>query len=246
MNLKSILVSASLLLLLGAGQGASEDQSAKGKGFSEETVSIIKQRLGIGNRKAGEEIYPDEYGLTQSQGKGKDQGKGEGKRKSAKSGGRGQGLPPGLAKRNALPPGLAKMQTLPPGLSKSPLPLSLEQALGPPPFGAERFLVGGQNVVLVEKGSGRVLDIIVGKVDQKKLGAEKRISERLRHKGRAAIGGGAPDRPLVTGRVPNADEQASDVDHVIRKKPGRTTYDPGTASGEDEEEKDKGKGRKKK
>ena len=74
MNLKSILVSASLLLLLGAGQGASEDQSAKGTGFSEETVSIIKQRLGIGNRKAGEEIYPDEYGLTQGQGKGKDQG----------------------------------------------------------------------------------------------------------------------------------------------------------------------------
>ncbi|MCH7630606.1 MAG: hypothetical protein IIC07_01780 [Proteobacteria bacterium] len=246
MSLKSILVSASLLLLLGAGQGASEDQSAKGKGFSKETVSIIKQRLGIGNRKAGEEIYPDEYGLTQSQGKGKDQGKGEGKRKSAKSGGRGQGLPPGLAKRNALPPGLAKMQTLPPGLSKSPLPLSLEQALGPPPFGAERFLVGGQNVVLVEKGSGRVLDIIVGKVDQKKLGAERRVSERLRHKGRAAAGGGAPDRPLVTGQVPNADEPASDVDHVIRKKPGRTTYDPGATPDEQEEKEDKGKGRKKK
>lgn len=246
MNLKSILVSASLLLLLGAGQGESENQSAKGKGFSEETVSIIKQRLGIGNRKAGEEIYPDEGGLTQSQGKGKDQGKGKGKGKSAKGGGRGQGLPPGLAKHNALPPGLAKMQTLPPGLSKSPLPPSLEQALGSPPPGTERFLVDGQNVVLVEKGSGRVLDIIEGKVDQEKLGAEKRVSERLRHKGRGAADDGDPDRPLVTGRVPNAGEQASDVDHVIRKKPGRTTYDPGVTSGEDEEEKDKGKERKKK
>ena len=190
------------------------------KAFSKVEIGIIAEVLGLGH--AGEEIYTDQYGKTKGKSKGK---------------GRGDGLPPGLVKHSQLPP----------GLSKSRLPYNLESRLPPPPPGTERFIVGGLNVVLVEKKSGRVVDIIEGKVNKNKLAeAEKRSAKTLRHKGKAAASGGAPDRPLVTGRVPNADEQASDVDHVIRKKPGRTTYDPGTASGEDEEEKDKGKGRKKK
>lgn len=200
------------------------------KAFSKVEIGIIAEVLGLGH--AGEEIYTDQYGKTKGKGKGK---------------GRGDGLPPGLVKHSQLPPGLAKMQTLPPGLSKSRLPYDLESRLPPPPPGTERFIIGGLNVVLVEKKSGRVVDIIGGKVNKNKLAeAEKRSAETLRHKGRGEAADGDPDRPLVTGRVPNADEPASDVDRVIRKKPGRTRYDPGATSDQKEEKEDKGKGRKKK
>lgn len=143
--------------------------------FSRETIGIIAEVLGLGH---GEEIYTDS-------------GKG-----------RGGGLPPGLAKRSQLPPGLAKMRSLPPGLSKSRLPYDLESLLPPPPHGTERFIIGGVSVVLVETKTGRVLDIMDGKVNKNKLAeAEKRSSETLRHRDRSADGN--PDRPLVTGKVYN-------------------------------------------
>lgn len=47
--------------------------------------------------------------------------KGEGNENAAAGGGRGTGLPPGLAKRAALPPGLAKRTTLPRGLMAEPV-----------------------------------------------------------------------------------------------------------------------------
>ncbi len=79
---------------------------------------------------------------------------GKKKRKKAKKGkgrgrGRGGGLPPGLAKRDSLPPGLAKRE-LPPGLQKK---------LGDAPPGTER-IIAGDDVVLLEKATGKILDVI--------------------------------------------------------------------------------------
>ena len=72
------------------------------------------------------------------------------KDKKAKKGKGKKGLPPGLAKRDALPPGLAKRE-LPPGLSDK---------LPPSAPGTERTVVE-DDIVLIEKATGKVLDILV-------------------------------------------------------------------------------------
>jgi hypothetical protein len=77
----------------------------------------------------------------------------------------GNGLPPGLAKRDQLPPGLEKQLrvkgTLPPGLRKKmyPCPEEVERRLPPPPPECEHTVIGG-HVVLVNKSTYAVLDII--------------------------------------------------------------------------------------
>ncbi len=85
-------------------------------------------------------------------------GKGKGK-------GRGKGLPPGLAKRDSLPPGLQKRLekhgSLPPGLAKRDLPADLKSKLPEPPPGLER-IIAGDDVVLLEKATGKILDVIEG------------------------------------------------------------------------------------
>jgi Ni/Co efflux regulator RcnB len=74
-------------------------------------------------------------------------------------------LPPGLADRDRLPPGLEKQLrvrgTLPPGLRKKmyPCPEEVERRLPPPPAGCEHTVIGG-HVVLVNRSSYVVLDII--------------------------------------------------------------------------------------
>ncbi len=88
------------------------------------------------------------------------------KKKSKKKGkGRGKGLPPGLAKRDKLPPGLQKQLerngTLPPGLAKRNLPPELEKNLPSIPDTLERVIAGG-SVVLLEKATGKILDVIQG------------------------------------------------------------------------------------
>jgi len=74
-----------------------------------------------------------------------------------------KGLPPGLAKKEKLPPGLERQLqrngTLPPGLAKRELPPDLEQQLPEPAEGFERTIVEN-TVVLVEKATGRIADII--------------------------------------------------------------------------------------
>lgn len=81
-----------------------------------------------------------------------------GKKKSKK-----KELPPGLAKKEKLPPGLAKQLerngTLPPGLAKRDLPADLESELPDPVEGLERTIVDNA-VVLVEKATGRIIDIM--------------------------------------------------------------------------------------
>lgn len=92
--------------------------------------------------------------------------KGKGKSKDkAKGKGRGKGLPPGLAKRDSLPPGLQKRLekhgSLPPGLAKRDLPAGLKSKLPEPPPGLER-IIAGDDVVLLEKATGKILDVIEG------------------------------------------------------------------------------------
>jgi hypothetical protein len=74
-------------------------------------------------------------------------------------------LPPGLAKRDRLPPGLEKQLrvkgTLPPGLRKKmmPCPEEVERRLPPPARGCAHVVIGG-HVVLVNRSSYLVLDIV--------------------------------------------------------------------------------------
>jgi Ni/Co efflux regulator RcnB len=76
-----------------------------------------------------------------------------------------RGLPPGLAKRDRLPPGLERQLivrgTLPPGLRKKayPVPVELERRLPPPPVGYAHLVIGG-HIVLVNRRTWLVMDII--------------------------------------------------------------------------------------
>ena len=76
----------------------------------------------------------------------------------------GKSMPPGLAKRDSLPPGLASQLqrngTLPPGLAKRELPADLENQLPPVKEGYERSILEDMSVVLVEKATGKIADII--------------------------------------------------------------------------------------
>jgi len=88
------------------------------------------------------------------------------KDKSAKGKERGNGLPPGLAKRDQLPPGLAKRgNLLPPGLMKSDLPPDLEKQLPKLPDDLERVVVDN-DVLLVQRGTDLILDVIKGVLKQ--------------------------------------------------------------------------------
>ena len=84
--------------------------------------------------------------------------------KAGKGAGKGgkSGLPPRLAKRDSLPPGLQKQLDrngrLPPGLDRRALPEDLEKRL-PARTDTERVIVDN-DVVLIEKGTDLVLDVI--------------------------------------------------------------------------------------
>ena len=79
------------------------------------------------------------------------------------SGRGGEGLPPGLAKRDRLPPGLEKQLRrnghLPPGLEKKmqPLPRSCEVRLPRLPSDVTRVIVG--NYVILRDIHDRILDL---------------------------------------------------------------------------------------
>lgn len=108
-------------------------------------------------KRAIEEFYKHVPGTASDDDKdGKNKGKG------AKGNGRGNGLPPGLAKRDQLPPGLAKRgNRLPPGLTKGDLPPDLERRLPPPAKGTERVIVD-DDVLLIQKGTNLILDVLEG------------------------------------------------------------------------------------
>ncbi len=74
-------------------------------------------------------------------------------------------MPHGLANRNELPPGLAqhvaRYKKLPPGLEKRDLPYYLKSRLPKLRHGLSRKIVGN-DVVLIQKATGLVLDILEG------------------------------------------------------------------------------------
>ncbi len=74
----------------------------------------------------------------------------------------GQGLPPGLAKRQHLPPGLQKhierTGRLPPGLEKRRLPGDLRALL--PIRSGQDFRVVGNDIVLIEIATELILDVM--------------------------------------------------------------------------------------
>ncbi|MFC1837619.1 hypothetical protein ACFLYW_02940 [Thermodesulfobacteriota bacterium] len=91
-----------------------------------------------------------------------------GKEKSKKPKGKKKGgkeMPPGLAKKDELPPGLQKQLekngTLPPGLAKRDLPSDLLSQLPFRPDTQERTVID-EDVVLIEKATGKILDILYG------------------------------------------------------------------------------------
>lgn len=107
-----------------------------------------------GSLNSGLEKLERDSKAGREKGKGWGQGRGKGNRK---------GLPPGLAKKKTLPPGLQKRldrgDGLPPGLAKRQLPEDLDRQLGPPAPETERAIIG-DDVVLLERATGVVLDVI--------------------------------------------------------------------------------------
>lgn len=105
--------------------------------FSPDERRIIRDVLDVMTDDGDTGGYHEQHGKP---GKG---GKGKG----------AKGLPPGIAQK------LARGGTLPPGLAKRDLPASLERRLPPVAAGTERQIVGN-DVVLIEKGTNLILDII--------------------------------------------------------------------------------------
>ena len=142
--------------------GAQKLPTAKEMGdivFKEVEKRAIEKFFGKPAAKAAE---GDDGGKKAKKSKGKGRSKGQG---------RGKGLPPGLAKRDSLPPGLQKRLEkhgcLPPGLAKRDLPDDLEEKLPTVPEGLER-IIAGESVVLLEKATGKILDVIEGVLRGKK------------------------------------------------------------------------------
>lgn len=156
-TLMAALLAGALALPLGAAAATSTGDRIEDSVFSEVERQIMERYFHEERHERSEDGDRDEDG-SRKHGKKDKKGKGS-------KGGK-QGLPPGLAKRDSLPPGLAKRETLPPGLEKRALPEDLERRLPPPRKGTERLLVEGA-AVLVEKATGKVLDILEDAIDGK-------------------------------------------------------------------------------
>lgn len=165
MNIRNSLLISSMVLVGALAQPAmypsvpagevarSSIEKAVDAGFTELERQLVEKYFGkMPASEATDEVAgADEDGG----GAGKDK-----KGKKDKHSGKDKGLPPGLAKRDSLPPGLAKRETLPPGLEKRNLPADLEEQLPPAPEGYERRVVGNAAVVLIDKATGKVADMI--------------------------------------------------------------------------------------
>ena len=156
-----VLLTALALAVPAHAQSTPPSQSGSGS-VGRDIADIVFKEF---EKRAIEEFYkqvpgarPEEEKEDEREGK-KDKGK---KDKGAKGNGRGNGLPPGLAKRDQLPPGLAKRgNRLPPGLMKSDLPPELESKLPDLPENVERVVVD-DDVLLVQKGTDLILDVLEG------------------------------------------------------------------------------------
>ncbi len=158
MNIRTSLLLVSLvvpLLVPGAQAGEVAEKSiaaAVDAGFTELERQLVEKYFG---KMPADKATDESDDADEEDTGGKDH-----KGKKGKHGGKDKGLPPGLAKRDSLPPGLAKRESLPPGLAKRTLPQDLEEQLPPPPEGYERQIIGDAAVVLINKATGKVADII--------------------------------------------------------------------------------------
>ncbi len=122
---------------------------------TEVTKAVIDKAIEGGFSELEKQIIEKYFKKTESE---KDVSDGKNKKKNKQ-----KDLPPGLAKKDKLPPGLAKQLerngTLPPGLAKRNLPDDLKAELPDPVEGLERTIVDNA-VVLVEKATGRIVDIL--------------------------------------------------------------------------------------
>ena len=159
---------AALLMALAPGQALATSHLA-GVVFSEIEKRVIREALGALDPAKPADAQ-NQHGKADKADKGKKSEKAE-KSKGGKAGkehGK-DATPHGLAKRDAPPPGHAKQLerngTLPPGLAKRDLPPDVLAKLPGLPAGLERVIVG-DDVVLVEMATQKVLDVIVGVLRQ--------------------------------------------------------------------------------
>lgn len=131
-----------------------------GKGIKERVVDVVFSELErqIMSDYFGKNRLPADEATARD-----DRKKGKKVKKRGKGKDKKRGLPPGLAKKKRLPPGLARQLdrngTLPPGLAKRDLPRLLEASLPDPWPGTERKIIDN-NVVLLEKGTNLILDVL--------------------------------------------------------------------------------------
>lgn len=152
MRLLFLAVAAALFYAMPAAADHSRGGTSDGVITGEEVlVGVISE---LERRIIGRYYKGDRY-------EGRDETPAKGK---AKKNGKKQGLPPGLAKRESLPSGLQKHLdqhgTLPPGLAKRDLPSDLRAAL--PRRIHEQLVIVDDDVVLIERATGVVLDVILG------------------------------------------------------------------------------------
>lgn len=135
----------------------------------------------------------DDNGPTKDKAnKGKDKARGNGKSKQ---------MPPGLAKRDELPPGLAKQLKekgrLPPGIAKRDLPADLAGKL-PARDPSQEVTVVDDDVVLVDKATGVILDVIKDVVTNGGAGKATNPDGTLAAPGPQSQDGGSEDNLLDT------------------------------------------------
>jgi len=158
-TLEALRISALCFVVLSVGATPFAAQAVEKNAMGDVVFDAIEKRVireVLGGASEDTDATTDDAGKGKGE-KGKKKDKGD-KSKSAK--GKSGQLPPGLAKRGELPPGLQRGGALPPGLAKRSLPQSLEAQLPALPDGIERVIVD-DNVVLMEKATNKVLDILV-------------------------------------------------------------------------------------
>lgn len=144
---RSLVVPTLLVLMLSVASGIPSARAVESSNLGDVVFDALENRL-IREVLGVPHSELDDNGKKHKGNKHKD-----GKGKSGQ-------LPPGLAKREQLPPGLQRKATLPPGLAKRDLPASLHSRLPALPDGLARVIVEN-DVVLIEKATNRILDIIV-------------------------------------------------------------------------------------
>ena len=161
--MRLILVALGLAVFIGtaAAQSTAQSPSLGDIVFSEVEKRLLRDYFGKGKAPTGGKEKAEKSKAKSTKGKGKDKDKVKSKGKS--KGGKGGGLPPGLAKKDTLPPGLARQLerngSLPPGLAKRDLPTDLEARLPRAEAGRKRVIVEN-DVVLIEQATSRILDIL--------------------------------------------------------------------------------------